>query len=185
MSEELAGLFGQARSITENVEKVFGKLTAEQLNWKPSENDWSIAQCFEHLVVTNDLYFENIQKVADGTHRNNLFSKIPFVPRIISFGMKKVLSPDWSGKMKTFKMFEPTFSNVSEDILRKFAENQNRFISLMEATKDLNQRKIKIAEPMGSAVNLRLIDVFEILIVHEQRHFNQAKRVLEIDEFPK
>lgn len=183
MNEELAGLIEQTRSIAENVEKTFGGLTAEQLNWKPGKNAWSIAQCLEHLIVTNDLYFENIQKVADGTHRNNLFSKIPFATDIISFGMKKVLSPDWKGKMKTFKMFEPSFSDVSEDIVERFGENQDRFIALMEATKDLEVRKIKIAEPIGSAVNLRLVDAFEVLIVHEQRHFNQAERILETGKF--
>ena len=185
MSAEVEKLINESQIISDKVLETFGDLSAEQLNWKPNENAWSIAQCLEHLIVTNDLYFENIQKVTDGTHRNNIFSKIPFATDIISFGMKKILSPDWKGKMKTFKMFEPSFSEVSEDILERFGENQNKFITLMEATKDLEIRKIKIAEPIGSAVNLRLIDAFEILVVHEQRHFNQAKRVLEIEEFPK
>ena len=180
MSNHIEGV----RTLSDEVSEAFRGLSAKQLNWKPSPANWSIAQCLEHLVVTNDLYFENIQKVADGTHRNNFYSKIPVASGIIAWGMKKVLRPDFRPKMKTLKMFKPSRSELSENILEVFATNQSRFISLMKATKDLDVKKIKIAEPIGAAVTLRLIDAFEILLVHEQRHFNQAKRVAEVQGFP-
>ena len=184
MSNEVNDLIENAKVIEDEVQSTFGKLSAKQLNWKPSENVWSIAQCLDHLVVTNNLYFENIQKVADGTHRNNFFSKIPFATDIIGFVMKKVLSPDWKPKMKTLKMFKPSYSRISGNILENFSKNQSRFIDLMEASKNLDYKKIKVAEPISIAINLRLVDAFEVLIVHEKRHFNQAKRVLESEGFP-
>ena len=171
--------------IAEDFQKTFGGLTGGQLNWKPGEKEWSVAQCVEHLVITNNLYFENIQKVADGNHKNNIYSKIPLIPNLTGLVMKKVLSPEWRPKIKTFEMFKPAKSSVREDILEVFDKNQRRLISLMDATKNLEVRKIKVAEPIGRAVNLRLIDAFEILVVHEKRHFNQAKRVLNLPEFPK
>ncbi len=184
MSNKVNDLIENAKVIDEEIQTTFGGLSAKQLNWKPAENSWSVAQCLEHLVVTNDLYFENIQKVADGTHRNNFFSGIPFTTDIIGFVMKKVMSPDWKPKMKTLKMFKPSFSDVSENVLENFSKNQSRFIGLMEASKNLNYGKIKVAEPIGRAVNLRLVDAFEVLVVHEQRHFNQAKKVMELENFP-
>jgi hypothetical protein len=184
MSTEVAKLITKAKIIAEEFQQTFGHLSEKQLNRKPNENDWSIAQCIEHLIITNDLYFENIQKLADGTHRNNIFSYIPVAPLFTALVMKKVLSPDWRKKMKTLKMFKPSQSDISENILKEFATNQQRFISLMEATKAMDVRKIKVAEPISIAVNLRLIDAFEILLVHEKRHFQQAQRILEIEELP-
>jgi hypothetical protein len=184
VSIQISRLISETREISGKVQKTFGKLSVKQMNWKPGESEWSIAQCLEHLIITNDLYFENIQRVADGTHQNNIFSRIPFVPKITGSIMKKVLAPEWGWKMKTLKMFKPSFSKVAEDILEKFGENQNRFISLMEAAKELETEKIRVAEPIGRAVNLRLSDAFEILVVHEKRHFEQAKRVLEMKDFP-
>ena len=183
MSNQFSGLISNIELIQRNIKKTFGELSTSQLNWKQNENEWSIGQCLEHLIVTNNLYFENIQKVADGTHRNNLFSKIPVVPSLIGFGMKQIFAPDWKPKMKTFKMFKPSFSKVSEDILEDFDANQNKFIGLMEATKDLDAKQIKVAEPIGSAVNISLIDAFEVLVLHEHRHIQQAKRVMKLKEF--
>src|SRR5260370_38207530 len=31
-------------------------LTPLQLNWKPSQDAWSVGQCLEHLRVTNEVY---------------------------------------------------------------------------------------------------------------------------------
>lgn len=183
MNKKFGELILQIRVIQKDVQKTFAGLSNEQLNWQPSDKEWSIGQCLEHLVVTNNLYFVNIQKVADGTHRNNFFSKIPVIPNVIGIVMKKILAPEWKPKMKTIKMFKPSVSDVSENVLADFAENQIRFIGLMEATKDLDAKKIKVAEPIGSAVNLTLIDAFEVLAVHEKRHFNQAKLVMELKEF--
>lgn len=180
MSELILGV----RMLSDEVSEEFKRLSASQLNWKPSSTNWSIAQCLEHLIITNNLYFINIQKVADGAHQNNFYSKFPLAPRVIAWGMKKVFSPDFRPKVKTFEMFKPPQSEVSEDILEHFEENQNRFVSLIEATKDLDTKQIKVAEPIGAAVNLRLIDAFEVLLFHEKRHFNQAKRVIETEGFP-
>ena len=184
MPNEVENFISNAVTVNDEIQNTFGGLSNEQLNWKLNEKEWSIAQCLEHLVVTNDLYFENIQKVADGTHSNNFYSKVPLATGLVGWGMKKVLSPDFRPKVKTLKMFEPAQSQVSANILEDFEKNQKRFVSLMEATEGMDVERIKIAEPIGAAVNLKLIDAFEILLVHEKRHFNQAKRVRESDGFP-
>jgi hypothetical protein len=38
---------------------------------------------------------------------------------------------------------------------------------------------------LSVALNLRLDDAFEILAMHEKRHFKQAERVLNLEDFPK
>lgn len=182
---EIDVLIENAKEIDNEIQLTFGKLSSDQLNWKPNEAVWSIAQCLDHLVVTNNLYFENVQKVVDGTHQNNFFSRIPFGVDLIGFVMKKVLSPDWKPKMKTLKMFEPTYSEIAGNDLENFSKNQSRFIGLMESSRNLDHKNIKVAEPISVAINLRLIDAFEILVVHERRHFDQAKRVMELETFPR
>jgi hypothetical protein len=171
--------------ISAAAKSVFGGLSGERLNWKPSAKSWSVGQCFEHLIITNSLYFPNIQKVADGTHRNNFFSKIPFAARLTAALMKNSLKPEQSRKMKTFRIFEPAMSDIPSTIFDDFAANQRELIALIERVKDLDIEKIKISEPLSAALNLRLSDAFEILAMHEKRHFLQAERVLQTAGFPK
>lgn len=173
-------IISDLEKISTDAGEIFGELPAQQLNWKPNAESWSIAQCFEHLIVTNNLYFPNIQKVIDGTHRNNFFSKIPFSTDLIAVLMKNALNPDQKRKTKTFKIFEPSASDVSPTIIEDFIENNRKLIEMIEAVKDFNIHKIKIAEPLSVALNLRLDDAFEVLVIHEKRHFGQAERVLKM-----
>jgi len=95
------------------------------------------------------------------------------------------LNPEQKRKMKTFQMFEPTKSNISETIIEDFIENQQKLIEIIEACKSFDVHKIKISEPVGAALNLRLDDAFEILAMHEKRHFLQAERVMNLENFPR
>ncbi|MEO6590562.1 MAG: DinB family protein [Pyrinomonadaceae bacterium] len=181
----MSEIISELQAISENAIKNFAELSGEQINWRPSETGWSVGQCFEHLIVTNKLYFPNIQKVIDGKHRNNFFSKIPFSVDLIAVLMKNTLKPDQKRKTKTFKMFEPAFSNVSETIIKDFTENNQKLIMMIKAAKGVDIHKVKIAEPLSIALNLRLSDAYDILLMHEKRHFRQAERVLQETIFPK
>jgi hypothetical protein len=174
----------QLTEIAEAAQSTFGNLDFEQINWKSTAKSWSIGQCFEHLIITNSLYFPAIQKVIDGNHHNNLYSKIPFSTDLIGALMKNSLKPEQARKMETFKIFEPSASNVSSTIIEDFVENNRKLIAMFEAVKDLEMNKIKIPEPLSVALNLRLDDAFEILVLHERRHFLQGERILQLREFP-
>ena len=180
----LIEITSELENISAESKQTFGKLSAEQINWKPNSEIWSIGQCFEHLIVTNSLYFPNIQKVLDGTHRNNFFSKIPFSTNLIAVMMKNALNPEQKRKMKTFKVFEPSASNISSGIIKEFSDNNQKLIEMIKACKDFDLHKIKITEPLSVALNLRLDNAFEILAMHEKRHFKQAERVMETKDFP-
>ncbi|CAN5340737.1 hypothetical protein BH20ACI2_BH20ACI2_22240 [soil metagenome] len=81
-------------------------------------------------------------------------------------------------------MFEPSVSNIADTIIEDFAANQRRLVDLVVASQPLDTQRIKIAEPLSTALNLRLDNAFEILSMHCRRHFNQAKRVMETAGFP-
>jgi plasmid rolling circle replication initiator protein Rep len=180
MTKQFLDLIKETEKIAEKAKQTFGFLNSEQLNRKLSAESWSIGQCFEHLIVTNKLYFPNIQRVINGKHQNNFFSKIPFAVDLIAVLMKNSLKPEQKRKMKTFKIFEPSLSNISETIIEDFAENQRILIDLMKNLESFDVHQIKISEPLSMMLNLRLKDAFEILILHEERHFQQAQRVLKI-----
>jgi len=53
----LSGLVSAANTIADQTLAGFGDVTAHHLNWKPSAEQWSVAQCFDHLVTSNEAYF--------------------------------------------------------------------------------------------------------------------------------
>jgi hypothetical protein len=181
----MSEVISEFEKISDDARRTFGTFSAERINWKPNAESWSVGQCFEHLIITNNLYFPIIQKVIDGKHRNNFFSKIPFAADLIGVLMKNSLNPEQKRKMKTFKIFEPAASsNVPETVIYDFAENQQKLIEMIEAVEDFDIDKIKIPEPLSIALNIRLSNAFEILAMHEKRHFQQAERVAKMENFP-
>ena len=53
MTLDLSTLLAEGRQVTDETYRAFRQLSAEQINWKPSEDEWSIGQCFDHLIISN------------------------------------------------------------------------------------------------------------------------------------
>ena len=184
MSNQLNNFIANAKIIGDEITEAFAGLNKEQLNWEPVPGSWGVGQCLDHLIVSNNLYLANIEKVVDGTHRPNIWSRIPILPKVVGQQLKKAVSPDSPKKVKTFPVFEPTINEVDDDIVAKFSENQAQLVAAMEATKDMDVGRIKIVTPVADMITIRLIDAFEVLVLHERRHFDQAKRVTDSARFP-
>ena len=68
--ERLSALVFAANAITDETLAGFGDITAQQLNWKPGAEQWSVAQCFDHLVTANEAFFPIFEKVLSGKKEN-------------------------------------------------------------------------------------------------------------------
>jgi hypothetical protein len=184
MSSEVDSLVSQADTIVQDAEKVFGGLTKEQLNWKPSAERWSVAQCFDHLITTNSGYLPIIDDVLQVKKKSSVWQKLPFFPGMWGKLLIKSLDPAQTRKMKAPKRFQPAQSDVSGSIIHDFAALQARLIEKMKATQNFDLERIVITSPAASLVTYSLMDAYRIMVVHERRHFQQAQRVTEESRFP-
>src|ERR1044071_8358835 len=76
---ELGGMLEELLAVKCEAREVFGGLSAAQLNWKPSAEQWSVGQCFDHLIVTNSTFFPDMERVAVGTFKSDLWARVsPF-----------------------------------------------------------------------------------------------------------
>ena len=184
MNDELSKLIIETVTIAENVKKQFGDLDAEQLNWKPSAESWSIGQCLDHLIVTNETEFPAIERIIKGEHKNSFWSKVPFLTDFFGRFVLKAVEPTNTKKTKNPKVFSPSASDVDANIVNRFVEHQHKVAELMRATKDLDLTKIVITSPVAAFVTYRLSDAYKIVVLHEWRHFRQAERVMQAEGFP-
>ncbi len=184
MTETSQNLIDRLCEVTSDVNRSFRELSAQQINWKPMPDVWSVAQCIDHLIATNSSYFERIESAAGDDFRPNAWSRIPFWSGFVGYMIKRSVDPANRKKMKTFPVFEPTASEYSASVLSDFEECQERLMSFIQKTDHLDRRKIKIASPVSRRVTLSLADAFEILVIHERRHFQQAVEVTELGAFP-
>ena len=167
-----------------DAKSTFGNLSPTQLNWKPSAERWSVGQCFDHLISSNKGYLPIIDDVLKG-RKQSVWESMPLLPGLAGKLLIKSLDPASTRKIKAPKRFEPAQSNISASVIDDFVEQQTRIVEKMKATQHLNLEKIVITSPAIAIATYSLMDAYRVIVVHEHRHFQQAKRVTEESAFPK
>ena len=178
-SERTASVVSDLETISGDVRAVFGGLNGEQLNWKSDEKSWSVAQCLEHLIVINSLYFPLFEKMRTADVAASMWEKISPLSGFFGRLLIKSLGPENPKKMKTSKKAYPSSSSIGADIVERFVEHNRELAEhVARISPDVDLKHI-ITSPLAGFVTYSLDDCLTILVVHEQRHVLQAKRVVE------
>ena len=180
---DLPAVINAANNVASDAKTTFGHLTPSQLNWKPSPERWSVAQCFEHLLTSNKGYLPIIDNVLAG-YKRTLWQSMPVLPGLMGKLLVKSMDPASTRKVKAPKRFQPAQSDISGSVINDFVDLQKQIVDKMKATEHLDLEKIVITSPVTGVVVYSLMDAYRLIVVHEQRHFQQAKRVIEETGFP-
>jgi DinB superfamily len=181
---DLPTVLAEASLVGDETKRLFGQLSGEQINWKPSEREWSIGQCFDHLIISNRPYVPIFEEILAGRRRQRLWERVPLLPRLFGGLFINTLRPDSGRRAKARPAFYPSSSHIAPAIIATFLEQQERLLGLMEASRGLDLDGITIRSPVFRFVTYSLMDACRIIVVHEQNHFAQATRVMKSHEFP-
>jgi len=86
----------------------------------------------------------------------------------------KSVQPDRKRKVKTFQIWKPADSDVPEGIIERFEKNQEELKILVIGSADLIEKGTIISSPANKNIVYKLETAFDIIVTHEQRHYNQA-----------
>lgn len=164
----------QIDKITSDFKRSFGTLTINELNWKPNQNTWSIGQNLDHLIVINGTYHPVIKTVRLGTYKLPILAKFDFMVSFFGRTVLKAVQPDRKKRMKTFPIWEPTKSDIKEDIWDRFEQNQTELKQLIQSCSDLLDSGTVISSPANKNIVYKLETAFDIIVSHELRHFEQS-----------
>lgn len=167
--KELAKTQGRLTSTVEG-------LSEEQLNFKASPESWSVAECVEHLAISENniggMLQGALQTPADPSKRDSV--QIPDQKL-----MAMITSRDQ--KVKTGEAFEPSGKFGShEETVKAFIEKRNEHIEYLKSTED-DLRNHYGQLPFGT------IDGLQILLfmsAHTERHVAQMEEVMAHADFP-
>lgn len=151
-------------------------LTVDQLNWKPDESSWTVAECVEHIAISeNDLFgFSqmSLKEPADPSKRNEVKMSDVEVVKMIT---------DRTHKFKTTEAFEPTGKFGSFDAtLKEFVTRRDSNINYIKTTAD-DLRNHFNDFPFGR------IDAYQTILfmaAHAKRHTDQINEVINNPKFP-
>ncbi len=184
MDERIDSIVTELKKASEDVSESFGALSVDQLNWKPAEKSWSIAQCLDHLILTNREFYPEFDKLAGGDRRNTFWQNYsPFTGFFGRFLVKAVTEDSKKAKAPSKKIVPP--SDLPADIVDQFEKNiaevREKVISIAAA----DRQKVVVSSPFLAVMTYKLEDAYSVLVEHTKRHIRQAKRVMQADGFPK
>ena len=162
----------------DHMSKVLKGLTEEQLNFLPEEDTWSIAQCVEHLAISENAFGGLIQKtVASGAN--------PTLKDSLKFKDNQLMGiiTDRTNKVKTREPFEPSGKFGSHKAtVKSFIDKRNEHIAYIESTEDDLRNRFSNDLPFGTVDGVQLI-IF--MAGHTERHVKQMEEVMAHKLFPK
>ena len=185
MSERIDQVTAELQKTADDARSTFGSLSKEQLNWKPAEKSWSVAQCFDHLITTHSLYFPLFERLAAGDVKQTSWESYSPLSGFFGRFLVRSLRPKNEKKYKTTAKAQPSTSDIDADIIERYCEHQIQLIGhLRRLPTEIDPAKTIVTSPLAGFVTYSLDDCFTILAVHGPRHFNQAKRAMETAGFP-
>ena len=152
-------------------------LSDKQLNWKPADSVWSVANCIEHITLAEKNLFDwamnTLQEPANPAKRAELKHDDEAIKKIIT---------DRSFKAKAPEVLRPAGQLGNTDhTLTIFKERREAAIKYIKTTKD-DLRNHFATTPLG------VVDTYQVLLflsAHSRRHTLQIKELKAMPGFPK
>ncbi len=176
--ELLQNLTDRTKAIIIKVNKDFKVLSSELYNWKPDQEKWSILECLEHLNIFGNFYLKEIERTinnAESSSQNDEFKSGIFGNWVAESMLIK------NGKikpMKTAKSKNPSFSQLPDNVIERFLDQQDIILKLIEKSKSLNLTRLKVSTDITKWIKMRLGDILRFIVYHNERHVLQAEKVL-------
>jgi hypothetical protein len=182
MGNDVDGVISEFKSISDDVKNNFGSLSPEQLNWKPTAESWTVGQCLDHLIKSNEEFYPELDKLAAGTRKNTFWQNWSPLSGIAGGFLVSTLKKDGQ-KVKTNQKMSPP-SDIDADIVDRFVRHQTELAEKVGATGNSEWRKVVLTSPFIKIMTYRMDVGLQAVIEHEKRHLRQGKRVVESTGFP-
>ncbi|WP_181306687.1 DinB family protein [Rufibacter sp. XAAS-G3-1] len=155
----------------------FMELPLATLNFKPHATGWSILECVEHLNRYSRFYLPHCERTLASTSTPPTLQPV----RYSWLGKKSLdlVNPSSTKKHKTLKHMNPHNSQLTPNVLDEFQQHQETLLRLLNTatTADLNKKSVPVE--FLKLLKMRLGEALEFLVLHQQRHLQQALRAKE------
>jgi hypothetical protein len=173
---ELRDVIRQFEELRRTASRITDGLTAEQLEWKPAPDQWSIAECFSHLNVTADKYYPAIDRSMHDARERGLLGEGPFRHGFLINKFIRMMEPPARRPMKAPEIFRPRTRGLAAEVPNFFV-HQDAILKRVREANGLDLARAKVTSPVTRLLRMTLGQCFHLLAAHERRHLWQAGNV--------
>lgn len=170
--EELSKI---TKGLCETVAHEFASISLVDLNYKPASGSWSMLECLEHLNRYSRYYNPALAKAIAQNCDGNYMPNITYS----WLGRKslEMVQPQNMKKHKTMKHMNPNNSQLTRATIEEFLQHQQELRHMLEDSKSADLSRKAVPIEFFKLLKLRIGEALEFVVVHEERHVQQALRV--------
>lgn len=171
-------------AIARDAASVFGGLDERQLNWRPTATSWSVAQCFDHLLNTNRGMFASADAAVGHSRPRTVWQRLPGLPTLFGRLLIRSQMPEAKRKFSAPPQAHPASSAIDPQIIERFITHQHDAAARVRALDGRDAGRVIMVSPFVSFITYSVLDGCRLVVTHERRHFEQARRVTQEPGFP-
>ena len=147
-----------------------------QGQWQPEAGSWSVAECLDHLAITNRLYLQAMTEPAIRAREQGRFRRCPAVPGFVGRWFVRTLDPPVRTlfRMKAPRSIAPRVAPSLADAFASFATSQDEVREFLRANADLDLAGVRFPNPFVRSIRFSLATGLHVITAHERRHLCQA-----------
>lgn len=184
LPEDLGELQVQLEASDHEAQALLRDLDEEQLNWRPDERSWSIAQCIDHLNVTNRVYLVPIRHAIEEARRKGVVRKGPIHPGFFGRWFVATLEPPPKRKLPAPRKIVPAVRKGKAELIEEWRRAQADLATLLREAAGIDLNGTRFVNPFISVIRFSVGTGFQVIAAHERRHLWQAGQVRGRDGFP-
>jgi len=160
-------------------------LSAEEINWKPAPDAWSIGQCLDHLAVINVVYLKALGTGVDLAKARGWRRRGPSVPGFFGGMFARSMEPPVKRRLFAPSGTQPSPRRDRAAVLRAYHDAHDDFRRMLDECADLDTNRATFQNPFITWVRVKVSSGLRVIPAHDRRHLWQAERVREAQGFPK
>ncbi len=176
---ELEELRRELDRVRARTSEVFSGVPDDALNRRPAEKSWSASECALHLVEVNDPYLGQVEAAIGAARPEHRTATGPF--RYSWFGrwFLRQVAPGNGKRMPTARSFEPGRRDAGAEAAERLMATLDRLERAIRDSDGLDLAAVKVTSPALSLLKFQLGVALRMLVLHTERHVDQARRALE------
>jgi hypothetical protein len=171
-------------AVGRDVAALIAALSEAQLNWRPGDGRWSIAECVAHLTATGTLYLAPLERAIERGHARAMFGGREFQPSAIGRWFIAQMEPPPRRKMKAPRKIAPQRFESARALSEGFDRMHRELIDRVRRSASLDLSRVKLGSPIVPLLRMPLGTWFGFILAHERRHLWQARQVRQELRFP-
>ena len=169
--DQMEDVLDYMEDTSDELKETMNGLSEAQLMYKPQDSVWSAMEVMEHIILSEAIFFDNLQKKASGPE-----DSAEKLEEITVDDDKQMVAgiKDRSNKVKTFPALEPAGKYASYDEAWDAFKKQRENITDFLKDTDADLEKYVFDMPMGKVNGIQML---KFMAGHTSRHVAQIEEL--------